>query len=256
MSLIRADFHVHTTLSDCASREHTPDRVLQEARETGLEALGISDHIFGPDDLRKPKELRAQLPERLGNLRIYVGCEAEMHGPTEPTIDADYAAQVDFVIMATSHLYYLGDEVLNGLGEQELLGLMLDLMDGAIETGCGDIIAHPFRVNGCRFGFADLVAALDRDRLMQTARKAARAGIAMECNPAFLRAAPDAAQWLFRSFLETGCKLSIGSDSHYPGGIGCHGPDFATEDELRTMGLSEGTLWVIEDRVTARRRHR
>ncbi len=73
--------------------------------------------------------------------------------------------------------------------------------------------------------------------------------MAMECNPAFVREAPEAAGWLFRVFLEAGCKVAIGSDAHHPNDVGCRGPRYAGEEELRELGIGEECLWRIEERV-------
>lgn len=243
------DFHVHTTMSECANREATPETVIRRGQEEGLTAIGISDHIFTEADFSKPRALRVQLPRAVGNMAIYVGCEAEMHAPDHPTIDMAYAAERDFVVMAATHLYFLGDKM-DDMDAPDLADLICDLTLGALESGCADILAHPFRVNGCRFSFPVLVGAVKRDRLMRLAQRAARQRVAIECNPRFVREYPDAATWLFRCFLEAGCKLSIGSDAHWPVDIGCNTDEFASEDDLRDLGLSEESLWTIEDRVT------
>ncbi len=243
------DFHVHTTMSECANREATPETVIRRGQEEGLTAIGISDHIFTEADFSKPRALRAQLPRAVGNMAIYVGCEAEMHAPDHPTIDMAYAAERDFVVMATTHLYFLAGRM-GQMDAPALVDLISDLMLGALESGCTDILAHPFRVNDCPFSFPDLVGAIDRDRLMRLAQRAARQRVAAECNPRFVRQYPDAATWLFGCFLEAGCKLSIGSDAHWLVDIGCNTDEFAGEDDLRAIGLTEQSLWTIEDRVT------
>jgi len=251
--LLRADLHVHTNLSDCAHPEATPEAVVKAAREAGLETVGISDHILVPQDRARPGLARQRLPRQASGMRVYVGCEAEMHSPAEATIDAQFAAQVDFVIISASHLHNIGPEVLHGLGAREMAAFVLDLTKGAVETGYADIIAHPLHVPESPFSFDELVWAADRDDLMSVAEAAARAGVAMECNPRFLRSSPDAAQWLWERFLQAGCKLAIGSDAHHPKDIGYRGPWFATEEELRAAGIREDCLWRIEDRVSAPR---
>ena len=219
-----------------------------------MDAIGITDHVFSSSDLLKPTLLRSRVPRTVGELGVYVGCEAEMHGPTEPTIGPCRARRLAFVVMAASHLYFLGERALDELSAPAMADLILNLMEGALALGYVDILAHPFRVNDCRFGFSDLVEAVDRDALMRMAEKAAKAGVAMECNPRFLREGPEAAAWLFRSFLGAGCKLSIGSDAHWLVDVGCNTSEFATEGELRAMGLSEDSLWTIRDAVRRKSR--
>lgn len=40
----RADFHVHSCLSPCASLEMSPSAIVRRARETGLDAIALTDH--------------------------------------------------------------------------------------------------------------------------------------------------------------------------------------------------------------------
>ena len=41
---LTADLHLHTALSPCASREMTPDAIIQRAQEIELEMLAVTDH--------------------------------------------------------------------------------------------------------------------------------------------------------------------------------------------------------------------
>jgi hypothetical protein len=79
---------------------------------------------------------------------------------------------------------------------------------------------------------------------------AAAAGAAMEANPRFLRQDPVAATRLFRLFIKVGRKIAINSDSHHPSGLGCRGPRFASDDELRAIGIAGEHLFRIQERVT------
>jgi PHP family Zn ribbon phosphoesterase len=42
--LYRADFHIHSCLSPCASLEMSPSAIVQRAKEVGLNAIALSDH--------------------------------------------------------------------------------------------------------------------------------------------------------------------------------------------------------------------
>ena len=42
--IYRADFHIHSCLSPCASLEMSPNAIVQQARAAGLNALALSDH--------------------------------------------------------------------------------------------------------------------------------------------------------------------------------------------------------------------
>ena len=40
----RADFHIHSCLSPCASLEMSPMAIVQAAKDAGLNAIALSDH--------------------------------------------------------------------------------------------------------------------------------------------------------------------------------------------------------------------
>jgi histidinol phosphatase-like PHP family hydrolase len=247
--LLRRDFHVHTNYSLCGHPDATPEAVVRAAHECGLEAVGISDHVVAPANFDRPRLVRERVPERVGDTRVYVGCEAEMHSPSDASISPEYAAELDFVVVSASHLHNIGPHLLVDMGLSETLDFVLELTRGALATGFTDILAHPFHAPMCRFSFGQLVGTIQDEELASLARDAAQAGVAIECNPRFVRAAPAQAARLFRHSMEAGCKLSIGSDAHHPDHIGCRGDWYATEEELRALGVSEGCLWRIEDRA-------
>jgi len=43
--------------------------------------------------------------------------------------------------------------------------------------------------------------------------------------------------------------VAINSDSHHPRGIGCRGASFATEEELRALGIGDEQVFRMEERV-------
>jgi len=44
MNKYRADLHIHTVLSPCGSLDMSPVRIIEKAREKGLDIIGITDH--------------------------------------------------------------------------------------------------------------------------------------------------------------------------------------------------------------------
>ncbi|SHE47846.1 hypothetical protein SAMN05444274_101465 [Mariniphaga anaerophila] len=44
MNKYRADLHIHTLLSPCAELEMTPQAIVEKAKSSGLEIIGITDH--------------------------------------------------------------------------------------------------------------------------------------------------------------------------------------------------------------------
>jgi len=254
--LIRADWHIHTHLSDCGHAEATPAAVISAAQQAGLEEVGFTDHVILPEHRERPRILRRQVPRAAEGLRVYVGCEADMQSPTRASIDAGFASELDFVVMSASHLYDEGVSRPEGLTARQTAALCTELMLAAIASGLADIIAHPFGVPASPFTFEEIAAEADHDGWMRVAEAAARAGVAIEYNPVYLRYAPEVAHWLFPPLLDAGVKLALNSDAHHPANVGCRGPGYASDEELRAEGLTEDRVWRIEDRVSAGRPRR
>jgi histidinol phosphatase-like PHP family hydrolase len=247
--LCRRDFHVHTRYSDCGQPEATPKAVVQAAREAGLEALGIADHVIFPHDRSRPAMVRQQLPVEADGLRLYVGCEADMQSPTRCTIDPEFAAGLDFVVVSASHLYLPGVELPPNLDPPATAAFILELTEAAIGTGLADIIAHPFVVPAGPWGFEQLVGAAAPAAIDRMAHAAAHAGVAMEFNPRQLKITPESARWFYGRLLEAGVKLAVNSDAHHPRDVGCRSEAYAREEEMREAGVTEDCLWRIEDRA-------
>jgi 3',5'-nucleoside bisphosphate phosphatase len=70
MQKFRADLHIHTQLSPCADLEMTPQNIVNRAKVTGLQIIGITDH-----NSTKQSKLVKQLAEKES---IYVLTGAEI----------------------------------------------------------------------------------------------------------------------------------------------------------------------------------
>lgn len=250
--LIRSDWHVHTNLSDCGHVDAAPMAMVRAAQEAGLEAIGITDHVIFEKDKLRPGEARRSLPRELDGLRVYVGCEADMQSPTRSSIDAEFAAGLDYVVMSASHLFEPGVEKCEDTSPTGMVDYIFCLMEGAINCGFADIIPHPFGVPVNPHSWEEMIAEVDGDRWYRLAEMAASAGVAIEFNPRYLKRDPTQAQWLFGIAKEAGCKLALSSDSHHPRDVGCRGEKYASEKEIRATGIEEGDVWRIEDRARAR----
>ena len=254
--LIQTDWHIHTALSDCGSPEATPAAIVQAAKAAELRAIGITDHVTYPEQRQRPQLAREQIPSRLDGLEVYIGCEADTFSPTRFSIDREFAARLDYVIISASHLYLPEVEKPSGLNPRTMAELIVQLTLAAINSALADIIAHPFGVPESPFTWQEIVGEVKRDELLAMGEAAAQAGVALELNPRYFRQAPEAASWLFGTLLETGVKFAVNSDAHHPAGVGCRGPRYAAEEELRAEGVTEDCLWSIEDRVSAGRGRR
>lgn len=70
MKHYRADFHIHTVLSPCASLDMSPINIINKAKEKKIDIIGITDH-----NSTKQCRITKEIGEKNG---IYVVCGAEI----------------------------------------------------------------------------------------------------------------------------------------------------------------------------------
>lgn len=73
----RADLHIHSTLSPCASLDMSPRRIVAEARRTGLDLIAICDHNAAENG-RYVRRLAAGTPVVLMGMEIQTAEEVEV----------------------------------------------------------------------------------------------------------------------------------------------------------------------------------
>ena len=247
------DYHVHTYYSACGKEDAVPAAVLQRAAECGLKAIGFADHCWSDADLALVERLRTELLAQgmddwrtpaQGPVRYFVGMEAQMNAPDKPTISADAARELDFVLMATNH-YHL--EVVENPREctpEAFAEHSLAMMEGAIALGYADVIAHPFTPLGQRpFTHRDIFEAMPEGRLLGCLDSAARNGVAVELNPGKLHAHYDFLSVFYRMCLDRGVRIALGSDSHSVTTLGYDAERTPPARLWRDLGITDAHLW-------------
>jgi hypothetical protein len=99
MNFFRADLHIHTLLSPCADLEMTPANIVERAKKSGLQIIGITDHNSTKNAL-----LVKWLAEREG---IYVLTGAEVTTKEE----VHCLAFFEFEDQLTVFQQFLDDEI-------------------------------------------------------------------------------------------------------------------------------------------------
>ncbi|MBC8232531.1 hypothetical protein H8E77_23535 [bacterium] len=243
---MKHNFHIHTMQSSCAKEEMTVKNILLKAEAEGFEIIGLSDHFHQPgrDYLNMASKLRNSLDalKPLGRVRsvsrpsldVLVGCEAQMLSPKQVSIDQKIASCLDYVIIAADH-YHLAT-VENPIERQADAYAIhyLKMLEGAIDTGFCDVIAHPFTLPKVTGIDRLLVLELyDRDEIARILSKAIRKRVSLELNPNHISIAP----WFFSELSllshQIGFKFTIGTDAHLLSGIG-----YENSTELEKLGFS------------------
>ena len=203
MDDLRGDLQMHTTWSDGKT---SVEEMARAARARGYRYILITDHTqsLGVAGGLTPERVRRQRQEidaanaRFKDIRVLQGAEVEVLADGSLDFSDDVLASLDIAIAAMH----------TGL-RQERDKVMLRMM-AAIRNPHIDIVAHPSgRLIGERDG-----ADLDWEALFQAAAET-RTILEINAQPARL----DLNDINARRALEMGCKLSIGTDAHEPGGM-------------------------------------
>ena len=238
------DLHVHTYLSSCcADKEHQrPATVLAQARAAGVAAIGFADHLwvnpalppsgwYRPQDATQIARLRADLaalpPGASDGVLILVGCEAETTAPGRYGITPEFAASLDFVLLACSH-FHMHSFVAQpaSAAPRDVAEHLLAFFRAAVTSGLATSIPHPFVPCGFMGRFRETLAAISDAELLDACGLAAAHGVALEITPAFLpptKLREDGATWdlatparLLSLARQAGCKFTFGTDAHKP----------------------------------------
>jgi histidinol phosphatase-like PHP family hydrolase len=156
MTKIDRDFHMHTDLSSCASREATMPRMVAAARESGLKYVGISDHFHElqrdfAEMARTNRRLIETEKQHANGVDLFLGCEAQMDAPNRCTISPQLAREFDYVLCSCNHYHLRQVENPTEKSPAGYARHYLQMVEGAIDTGFVDAIVHPFlhdKVNG------------------------------------------------------------------------------------------------------------
>ncbi len=219
---IRHNFHIHTRQSSCGKEEMTVENILRKAEEETLEVIGLSDHFHerGRDFLKMASALRYDLEVLKPSFDVLVGCEAQMLSPHEVSIDQNIASSLDYVMISADHYHLSAVENPDERKAEAYAVHYLKMLEGAIDTGFCDIIAHPFTLpKVTEIDRLLVLEVYDRDELARILKKAARKRVALELNPSHISIAP----WFFTELSvlshEIGIKFTIGTDAHSLSGI-------------------------------------
>ena len=197
---IRGDVHMHTVATD---GKNTIREMAEAAIARGYEYIAITDHsknlamTHGLDDARAIEHIqriREVDAEMEGRIRIFPGIEVDILGDGEIDLANETLAQMDVVIASVHSLF-------NQTETQ-----MTERMLRAIENPYVRILGHPTgRLLLRREAYGIDIGAV--------IRRAAELGVAVEHN-----AYPDRLDLCDRDLRlakESGCKISINTDSHH-----------------------------------------
>lgn len=217
LTQIKQNLHIHTALqSGCAKPEMTIPAILQQAERLGFEVIAITDHINETDEALDFLDKQREILEKIKpGIKVLLGAEITMLGPDRPPIDAQQAAQFDFVLAACNH-YHLprveNPRERTAAGYAEHYHRMVE---GAINTGFVHAIAHPWTQKYVRdIPQPEMLAAYPQDDLERIIALAGSRRIGLELNPGLVAEAIPFFKNVIRLARKHAAKFTIGSDAH------------------------------------------
>ena len=249
---ITHDFHVHTSLSLCASRDATAAGYIERAKKYGLKKIGFSDHYW--DDLvdsvtcrhilpnfpdpfygvgkQNFEHVTSLLPELYGlrseELEIFFGVEAD-YDPFHHSISVapEHAEQFDFIIVPNSHTHMMMPKDYYE-PKRKHIDYMFTALEDIVSSPLAKYItaiAHPFQAVCCPYGWEILMDMIGDDEYKRIFDKVANKNIAVEINvSSFMKLGENDLEQhksmrLFRNAKDVGCKFIFGSDAHSHGSV-------------------------------------
>lgn len=235
LAAIDHDLHLHTGLSACCKDPagQAPARVIARAASMGLHTIAFTDHLWvnpalAPSRWYRPQDgtgivrLREQLAAIDTPLRVLVGCEAETIAPGRFGLTRSFAATLDFVLLACTHVHMKGfvaqppDDTPAAMARH-----LAALFASAVSSGLASAIPHPFVPHGRLEIFDRVVAAIGDRQFADLFGPAAENGVALEVTVGYLPGPdrPFSGETPLRLLTlarRAGCRFTFGSDAHDP----------------------------------------
>ena len=252
--IIDHDFHLHTNLSLCASRDATFDFFLKKAESEGLKRIAITDHLWdhavdgwqgkGGDFyesqnfehiLKLRAEIDAHNARGIGP-RVLFGAEAEYsYENRRPAITPAVAEQLEVLLVPNSHTHITMPKSFYEPYEKHI-EYMTDAFMDIVNSDVAKFVTaipHPFMAVCCPYDNKMLMEKISDDIFKRCFTAAAEKGIALELNPNYLKKREfegytrngslsaiylDPSIRMLRIGKECGCKFTVGTDCHGKGG--------------------------------------
>ena len=248
--IINHDFHLHTSLSLCASRDADLGFFLNKAKADGLKKIAITDHLWdhGVDgyqgrggnfyEVQDFEHILALKPEidrynaECGEIKVLFGAEAEYsYENRRPAITPAVAEQLDVLLVPNSHTHLTMPKDFYQPYEKHIeymTDAFMDIVNSDVAKYV-TAIPHPFMAVCCPYDNKMLMEKIPDDTFKRCFTAAAEKGIALELNPNYFKKKVfdgytrndnigaiylDPSIRMLRIGKECGCKFTVGTDCH------------------------------------------
>lgn len=258
------DLHIHSHISTCSSDPlQTPQRMLDYAKEFGLNTICITDHFWDETVPGASKWYEKQdypwicqskpLPQEEG-IRFLFGCETDMDLNMTLGVAKKNLQNFDFIIVSTTHLHMKGfaiseEDCATSKGRAKAWVERLDALLNMDLPFCKIGIAHlacPLIDNRSRQMYLSVLEHIPEAEMKRLFTKAAKLGAGIELNQSDMRFSDEEADIVLRPFRiakKCGCKFYFGSDAHHPADLDTSKEIF--DNAIDILGLEESDKIII-----------
>ncbi len=263
------DLHIHSYLSQCSKNpEQTAERILEYAKQNNFKTIALTDHVWDetvPNCFGDPGIPRwflssytkqtipfiyqsLPLPQADG-IRFLFGCEAEMDKHYVIGLSDKQLADLDFIVVPTTHMHMVGFSVELDCDTVErradayirrfdaLLRKDLPFYKMGIAHLTAGLIASPHPIS-----YLDILDAVSDSTFRDLFSEAASKGLGIELNIELreLKNMENLDRELrpYRIAADAGCKFYFGSDAHHP---------FTLDGAMERFTLMRDYLNLTED---------
>ena len=219
--LARHNVHTHSTQSNCAKREMTPEAMIRFAQDHGLKTLAITDHSdpFDAIDTYAGFLATRDLLRHIDTpVRVLIGAELSAYGVGKYAEPYEVDKALDFASYSHVHYHLSSWEQPEDRSPRGYAAHELAVLNALLETDRADNIAHPFSPNKMNF-FNDAekaatLRALTDNELGDILQKGERAQCSWELHTPTLFRFPAFARRFFAIGREVGVHFCVGTDAH------------------------------------------
>ncbi|MBE6568843.1 MAG: hypothetical protein E7658_01325 [Ruminococcaceae bacterium] len=230
------DYHVHTQLSPCSSDPAmTPETIMEFGLSHGMKDIVLTDHFWDetiPGTTFWPgyAVISQWLPlPQSPELRMHLGCEAELDITATVGISRKTAEKFDFIAVPTNHIHLVHSTV-----REEDVHNIKALTRLYVERWKALLAADlPFHKMGiahldgiCLNGFTDqgtirleILEGISDDVYKDLFSRTAKLGMGVELNVpvnCYTNEQLDRALRIYRIAAECDCRFYCGTDAHHP----------------------------------------
>jgi HisJ family histidinol phosphate phosphatase len=217
------NFHIHSNLSGCASKNMSIERIITKAEKCYLTIIAVVDHIDrlstraqrGKELLRKYGEIKKIFIKQQSNIKVLLGCETSQISPNIFSVKDEVADKLDIVLVSCNHYHLKFVDKPFNTSPKGYADHYLTMLEGAVSWKYTDIIAHPFYLHKLKnIEHSEVLINYDRNRLKEILSMAVEKNIAFELCPRHFKYHLNFFQELLSYGREVKLKFSLGTDAH------------------------------------------